>query len=214
MDLVDIFPAFGLRIECGPVTLRAVREADVPRICELVAGGIHDPDARPFIVAWNLDENQPLRSLQFYYSAWARLSADDWTLMLAVERDGVLVGIQDLFAKDFTILRSAETGSWLSRAAQGRGTGTLMRQAVLTFAFDHLGAVEMRSAAWADNPRSHRVSEKCGYASNGHRLAVREGERVREDQFVVTEENLVRPPYDLVVTGVEPFLAAVGLAER
>lgn len=212
MDLVDIFPAFGTRIECGPVMLRALREADVPRVSELVAQGIHAEGARPFIVPWNLDDNQPLRTLQYYFTTWGKLSADDWVLMFAVERDGVMVGVQDIAAKHFAILRSAVTGSWLSMPAQGRGTGTLMRQAVLAFGFDHLGAVEMRSAAWADNANSHRVSEKCGYASNGYRLGVREGQSVREDQFVVTKETFVRPPYDLVVTGLDPFLAAVGLS--
>ncbi len=212
MDLVDIFPAYGVRIECGPLTLRALRESDVPRICELVADGIHAEGERPFLLTWNLGDNQPLGSLQHYYAQWAGFSADSWSLMLVVERDGVIVGVQDVMAKDFPIVRCAETGSWLGLSSQGRGTGTLMRQAVLAFAFDHLGAVEMRSAAWADNPRSHRVSEKCGYVDNGYRLGVREGVCVREDQFLVTPERFVRPPYELVVSGLEPFLAAIGVA--
>lgn len=212
MDLVDIFPAYGVRIECGPLTLRALRESDVPAICELVAGGIHAEGERPFLLTWNLIDNQPLASLQHYYAEWAAFSVDSWTLMFVVERDGVIVGVQDLLAKDFPIVRRGGTGSWLGLSAQGRGTGTLMRQAVLAFAFDHLGAVEMRSAAWADNARSHRVSEKCGYVVNGYRLGVREGISVREDQFVVTPETFVRPPYEIVVSGLEPFLAAIGMA--
>ena len=122
-----------------------------------------------------------------------------------------MVGAQDMKAEKFTVVRHAETGSWLGLSHQGRGTGTLMRQAILSFAFDHLGAVEMRSGAWADNANSHRVSEKCGYVPNGYTLLDRQGTSVRQDNFVVTPETFVRPPYDVAVTGVEPFRRAIGL---
>lgn len=213
MDLVDIFPAFGIRIECGPVTLRAIRESDAPRIAELAAAGIHAEGARPFLRPWNVGDAQPLTSLQFYYRTWASLAPAGWTLMFAVERDGVVLGAQDLMTVDFPILRTAETGSWLGLAHQGRGTGTLMRQAILAFAFDHLGAIELRSTAWVDNPNSHRVSEKCGYVVAGSTWKVRENARVRQDDLVVTPETFVRPPHQVVVTGLDPFLAAVGLTE-
>lgn len=195
MELVDIFPAFGLRIECGPVTLRAMRESDVPRVAELVAEGVHAEGARPFLMPWNLSETQPLESLRFYYRTWVAFSPESWTALMAVERDGIMVGAQDMKTEKFAVLRHAETGSWLGLSHQGRGTGTLMRQAILSFAFDHLGAVEMRSGAWADNPNSHRVSEKCGYVMNGYQLLDRQGERVRHDDFVVTPETFIRPPY-------------------
>lgn len=211
MELIDIFPAFGLRIECGPVTLRPMRESDVPRVVELVAGGIHAEDAQPFLMPWNQSETQPLDSLQFYYRAWATFSPESWRLLMAVERDGVMVGAQDVQADKFRVVRHGETGSWLGLSHQGRGTGTLMRQAILAFTFDHLGAVEMRSGAWADNPNSHRVSEKCGYVPCGYRLLDRQGERVRQDDLVVTPETFNRPPYELVVTGVDAFRRAIGL---
>jgi len=211
MELVDIFPAFGLRIECGPVTLRAMRESDVPRVAELAAGGIHAEGAQPFLMPWNLSETQPLESLKFYYRTWAAFSPENWRALMAVERDGIMVGAQDMKAEKFAVLRHAETGSWLGLSHQSRGTGTLMRQAILSFAFDHLGAVEMRSGAWADNPNSHRVSEKCGYIMNGYQLLDREGERVRQDDFVVTTEVFIRPPYEVVVTGAEAFRRAIGL---
>ena len=211
MELVDIFPAFGLQIACGPVTLRAMRESDVPRVAELAAEGIHPEGARPFLLPWNLSETQPLESLRFYYRSWADFSPEAWTLLVAVERDGVMVGAQDMKAEKYGVLRHAETGSWLGLSHQGRGTGTLMRQAILSFAFDHLGAVEMRSGAWADNPNSHRVSEKCGYVANGYQLLDRQGERVRQDNFVVTPETFNRPQYEVVVTGAEAFQRAIEL---
>ena len=66
MSVQETFPAFGLRIECGPLVMRPVRERDVPQINRLVAQGIHDETARPFLVPWNLGDNQPLESLQFF----------------------------------------------------------------------------------------------------------------------------------------------------
>jgi RimJ/RimL family protein N-acetyltransferase len=211
MELVDIFPAFGLRIECGPLTLRPVREPDAPRVAELVSQGVHAEEARPFGIPWNLSENQPLESLQFYYRAWGAFSPKAWMMLLAVERDGVMIGSQDMKTENYGVLRHAETGSWLALPYQGRGTGTLMRQAILSFAFDHLGAVEMRSSAWVDNATSHRVSEKCGYVTNGYRLLERDGVSVRHDDFVVTPQTFVRPPYEVVVTGLEAFRRAIGL---
>jgi hypothetical protein len=58
------------------------------------------------------------------------------------------------------------------------------------------------------------VSEKCGYVPNGYQLLDRQGERVRQDDFVVTPDTFVRPPYEVVVSGVEPFRRAVGLEPR
>ncbi len=211
MDLVDIFPAFGIRVECGPVTLRAIRESDAPRIADLAARRHPCRGCAAVPGPWNLGDDQPLASLQYYYRTWATLAPNAWTLMFAVERDGELVGAQDLMTVDFPVLRTGETGSWLCLPSQGRGTGTLMRQAILALAFDHLGAIEMRSTAWVDNPNSHRVSEKCGYVVAGSSWKVREDARVRQDDLVVTPETFVRPPYEVVVSGLDPFLEAVGL---
>jgi hypothetical protein len=55
------------------------------------------------------------------------------------------------------------------------------------------------------------VSDKCGYVPNGYLLLDRRGERVRQDEFVVTPETFIRPPYEVVVTGAEAFRRAIGL---
>ncbi|MDO5287033.1 MAG: GNAT family N-acetyltransferase [Actinomycetia bacterium] len=211
MTLEQIFPPFAVRISCGPVTLRALREQDAVRVAELAQAGIHAPDQRPFSFAWNLVDNQPWESLRFYYRAWAACSPQDWNLLLAVERDGQMVGCQDLLATDFATTRVIETGSWLGLAYQGQGTGTLMRQAAVAFGLDHLGAAEMRSAAWSDNPRSRRVSEKVGYQPNGYRVRARDGRPHRQDQFVVTPQTFVRPPYPVVVSGLAELRSFLGL---
>lgn len=209
--LEEIYPAFGVRVECGPVTLRPLRERDVPEIAALVADGIHPEDERPFLVPWNLGDYDPIDTLRFYYQTWAAFSPERWTIMFAVERDGVLVGVQDVMATDFPLTRSASSGSWLTRRHQGRGTGTLMRQAMLAFAFDALGALDMRSAAWVDNARSRRVSEKCGYLPDGTERRIRVGEPTVEVRLVVTPETFVRPRDPVFVTGAEPLRRALGI---
>jgi len=52
----------------------------------------------------------------------------------------------------------AVTGSWLGLAHQGKGYETEMRAAVLTYAFDHLGARVARSGRLERNAQSNGVS--------------------------------------------------------
>jgi hypothetical protein len=47
--------------------------------------------------------------------------------------------------------------------------------------------------------------------ANGYQLLDRQGESVRQDDFVVTPETFVRPPYEVVVSGVEAFRRAIGM---
>jgi hypothetical protein len=52
MDLVDLFPAFGLRLRAGPLELRAITDNDLPALCALAGEGIHPIDQMPFYVPW------------------------------------------------------------------------------------------------------------------------------------------------------------------
>ena len=89
------------------------------------------------------------------------------TLDLAVRVDGQLAGVQGFSTKDYLVVRTGETGSWLGATFQGRGLGTAMRQAMCALLFDHLDAEEVTSAAFTDNPASLAVSRKVGYTDNG-----------------------------------------------
>lgn len=60
LTLEEIFPPFGLRISCGPVTLRVLRDDDLPEVVELVRGGIQAPGLpMPFLLAWHQDPFAP-----------------------------------------------------------------------------------------------------------------------------------------------------------
>lgn len=118
MDIEEIFPPFGLRITCGPLELRCVREGDIQEVSELIVSGICDPDEYlPFLRRWAEDPPEliPANTMRFYWGTFATFQPDDWHLVLAVREHGRIVGVQDLTAKDFPITRSIETGSWLGR---------------------------------------------------------------------------------------------------
>lgn len=213
--LEQMFAPFGLRITCGPLALRSVREADVPDIADAInRHGIYD-DGRPFPFLDRWAENlgaHGLPTAQFYWRLWAGWSVSNWHLVLRVEHEGRLVGVQDVMARDFPDTRSLGTGSWLLRSEQGRGIGTLMRQAVCAFGFDELGAEQMTSSAFVGNAASQAVSRKVGYRENGVRRAraVDGGVRLTQD-FALSPDDFVRPPFPVECTGVEEFRRSIGL---
>ena len=84
--------------------------------------------------------------------------------------------------------------------------------AVLQFAFDHLGAVQARTTAWADNTASHRVSTKLGYRPDGTQRETRRGEATTVTRFLLSradfEQN--RPEWTIDVEGLSPCLPLLG----
>lgn len=106
-----------------------------------------------------------------------------------VSEDSTPGGFQDLFATHLPVTRAVETGSWLTRRAQGRGIGKEMRAAVLHLAFEGLGAVEAYSASFEDNPASQAVSRANGYEANGTVLYAREGSPARNVKWVLARER-------------------------
>ena len=213
MELAEIFPPFGLRVEAGPVVLRPITDELLPRLVELALAGIHDPASMPFSTPWTdaPATDQPLGFASFHWglrSGWTRAR---WNLEFAVEYDGALVGCQGFNTTSYLVTRTGETGSWLGREFQGRGIGTQMRQAICAFCFDHLDAAEITSGAFTDNPASLAVSRKVGYQPNGvRRMTRRPKEWALNQGFRLTPETFVRGP-DLRVSGVEAFRRFIGL---
>jgi RimJ/RimL family protein N-acetyltransferase len=124
--------------------------------------------------------------------AWGRRAESTptgWWLQLGVVRDGVVVGLQDVGAEQFAVRREVRTGSWLGRAHQGRGTGYRMRLAVLSLAFDHLGARTAATEAWKDNDASDAVSRKVGYVVDGEEVGTTRGERREGWRYRLTAER-------------------------
>jgi RimJ/RimL family protein N-acetyltransferase len=208
------WPLFGLRVVTPRLELRYVDDDLARELAELAIEGIHPPDAMPFSVPWSRQEPEVMR-VEFPKHHWGRratFSEDDWALTMAVLVDGEPVGVQDAFAKQFTVTRQFETGSWLGRRHQGRGIGTEMRSAILHLGFEGLGADRAVTGAWEDNPASQAVTRKLGYADNGWDLLAREGSQARMLRFAMTrDEWLPRSRDDIVIEGLEPCLPLLGL---
>ena len=193
--LSEIWPPYGVRLTENDMTLTVATDDDLPGLVELVLGGIHPPDKMPFLMPWTLEDPRlvPASTVRYHSRIRAEFTPEKFDLMFAVRVDGELVGIQAFETQDFKVTRSGETGSWLGMVHQGRGIGTRMRRAVCAFAFDHLGAVEVTSGAFLDNPASRAVSRKVGYQPNGlARMKRREGELAINQRLVLTPDTFVR----------------------
>jgi len=213
--LREIWPVFGLRLRSGPLELTAIRDDDIPALVALAEDGIHDPDSMPFYYPWTDAPKEDLgRNMAVHY--WRSRSSftpDRWSLELVVRRGGQVVGVQGFGADNYLVTRTGETGSWLGLEHQGRGVGTLMRQTLCAFLFDHLGAKEITSGAFLDNPASLAVSRKVGYSPNGQtREKRRDGELVVCQRLVLRPEDLVRSDHELEVEGVVALHQLIGLA--
>lgn len=142
--------------------------------------------------------------------AW---SPDDWSLGFMVIRNGEPVGVQDVHATDFLLLRSVSTGSWLGLAHQGQGIGREMRAAVLHLAFAGLNTLLATSAAFLDNPSSAAVSRSLRYEDDGYEFRAPRGKAAIVQRFRLTRDRweAIRRE-DITIEGLEPCLELFGLA--
>jgi RimJ/RimL family protein N-acetyltransferase len=209
--LDELWPPFALRVTCGPLELRALRDDDLPAAVALAHRGVHPPEEMPFLHPWTDARGAELDRtfLQHHWRTRVELTPQAWALDLGVWYDGTLVGCQGVRTRDFPVTRTGTTGSWLGAEHQGQGIGTLMRQAICVLALDHLGFAEVRSEAFEDNPASLAVSRKVGYVRDGTERLVRQGLVATNVRLTLSPDALVRPPYDVEVRGAEAFLELV-----
>ena len=209
---VDLEPLFGLRLTTPRLDLRPGRDDDVRALGELARRGIHPPEEMPFGVAWSDRISEPGFAEEFaayHADGLASWSHEAWRLDLLVWEGGCLVGTQTRRGVRFASERVVDTGSWLGRAAQGRGLGTEMRAAVLELAFDGLGAAAATSGWLEGNRTSARVSEKLGYREIGvSEMSPRGDPVVHHD--VRLERADWRPPVPVEIAGLEPCLVLFG----
>ncbi|MGH3506220.1 MAG: GNAT family N-acetyltransferase [Nocardioidaceae bacterium] len=212
-DIGEVWPLFGLRVTCGPLELRPLRDEHLAELVEVARAGVHDPVSMPFLHPWtDAPEDQlTLNVVQYHWRKRAEFSKERWSLELGVHWDGRLVGTQGVTTEDFLITRTGETGSWLGLVHQGQGIGTLIRQAICTLCFDHLGFEQVTSGAFVDNPASLAVSRKVGYVANGQGRLKRREEMALHQYLVLTPEALVRPEQPVHVEGVDGVRRLVGL---
>lgn len=211
--VTELLPLLGLRLRAGPLELRGVTDVDLPQLCDLATHSIHPDDQMPFSVPWSVGPPSAIaaRVAAYHWRCRGGWSPEQWSMQLGVWHEGVLVGCQGMQAVDYLVTGTASTGSWLGRSHQGKGIGTAMRQVICAFAFDHLGAVAVNSAALSDNLASQVVSRKVGYQDNGEqRTRLGDGLAV-ERHYRLRAEDLVRYEHPLVLEGLEPLRRSIGL---
>lgn len=214
MDLADVWPLFALEIETPRLTLRPVRDIDLPGLSQAALDGIHDDERMPFGYPWTDAPAAQLPSnlAQYQWSLRNRVSPQNWIIAFAVLHEGDVIGAQDLAAHGFADRRTVNTGSWLTRSVHGRGLGTEMRAALLAFAFDVLGAEWAESSAATWNHASLSVSQKLGYRLNGvTRVAPRIGQPADEQRVRLAKEEFIRPDWPVVVRGEDHALGQLGI---
>lgn len=207
------WPLLDLRIRTPRLELRVPSDDDLIELARLAAQGVHPESSTPFTIHWTDQPSPELeRSLmQWHWRARAEWSPVRWRLGFGVLEEGRMVGTQDVYAEDFPILRTVETGSWLGREHQGRGIGKEMRAAVLDLAFAGLAAIIARSGAFADNAASLAVSRAMGYVIDGEDLTLRRGTASRHLRLRLERDEWQRRRRDdIVIEGLEPCLPILG----
>ena len=202
--LATLHPPFGLVLRAGDLTLRPLTDADLPEYAELLRRPIFEDPQSPAMFHWYRAEpdTRVRNALSFQWQLRSTFSPEKWTLPLGIWTDGRLIGCQDVSAQRFAERRTVSSGSWLTLDAHGQGYGTLMRQAMLVLAFDHLGAQRAESAAAIGNRPSFGVSHACGYREDGTHMSTLPGHAVLEQRFLVTPETFRRPHAPVEVEGV------------
>lgn len=126
------------------------------------------------------------------------------------------MGAITLRANDFPVVREVTTASWLGLPHHGRGLGTEARAAVLTLAFDHLGAEAALSEVFQDNAGSQGVSRKLGYEKDGISRDARGDEVLVSDRLRLTRDRWEsrqqsRPWPECRVEGLEACRSSFGV---
>lgn len=216
-SLAELWPPFALTLATPRLTLRPIRDEDIPAIVAAAMSGIHPAEVMPFSNPWTQagPEELPANSARHIWATRAESTKDKWSLQLGVWHGDDLIGCQDVGATSFADLKTVTSGSWLRQSAQGQGFGKEMRAAVLIYAFDWLQAEVAESEAAAWNGASLGVSRSLGYELNGVFRHAWKPHEVTDVQYVrLTPGNFKRPDWSLVVEGSDATARHFGIEPR
>jgi RimJ/RimL family protein N-acetyltransferase len=212
--LADLWPQFGITVGTSRLQLRLPREEELAQLADLAGRGVHPPGERPFLTSWT-DGTHADRARFVLREHWRQLATWEvhaWSLGFGVFRAGEPIGVVELRAENFPVVRQVYTSSWLGLAYHGQGYGTEARIGLLTLAFEHLGAEAALSEAFQDNHASQGVSRKLGYQPDGISVDARGDEAVVSDRLRLTRQRWQEQPRPAVtVTGVDACRPAFGL---
>lgn len=191
--LSDLWPTLKLRLGTPRLTLRIPDSDELSALAELAARGVHRDGERPFLTPWTegTPEDRAEYVLRNYWGCLAEWDSANWYLSLGVfpTKGGGPIGSVTLRARDFAVTREVGTSSWLGLEHQGQGYGTEARTALLSLAFDHLGATDAVTEVFQDNHASQGVSRRLGYQHDGVSRDPRDGEVLVSDRLRLTAER-------------------------
>ncbi|HEX6681882.1 MAG TPA: GNAT family N-acetyltransferase [Candidatus Limnocylindrales bacterium] len=133
--LIDHWPLLGLKLTTPRLELRLPTGDELAALAELAARGVHRPGETPFLTPWtDLPPAQRARDVvQGHWGDCGDWKPEDWSLGLVVFEDRKPLGVQNMRARDFPVLREVASSSWLGLDHHGRGIGTEMRQRQMSF---------------------------------------------------------------------------------
>ncbi|MDA0632839.1 GNAT family protein [Nonomuraea sp. MCN248] len=206
------WPFFRLSITTPRLELRYPSLEDLDELADRAVEGIHEAGVMPFVFPWSeaAPAERARSTVQYHFRQWGELSPARWSLDFVVVFEGQVVGMQELSAQDFTVLREVASGSWLGLRFQGRGIGTEMRSAVLHLAFAGLGAAYATTGAFEDNHSSIAVTRKLGYHEDGIALHRRQGGPAVTRNFRLPRDDWA-PVEGIEIHHLGPCLPLLGL---
>lgn len=199
----SFWPLFDLTITGPTLAFRYPRDEDLAPLARIVDDIRRQPGLEWFWVPLNgADGGLPsqTRAAQQIWSWRASWTPVDWILPLVALRDSEVVGLIEVSARDFSILRTAELGLWIDPAQQRRGYGKETAAAGLSFVFHVLDADEARWGAPSDNPASLALARSLGFLDNGVTRVSIAGRRIDEELFRLPRtlwQQSPRPSFDV-----------------
>lgn len=207
--LNDYWPLAQLTLSTKHLELRVPNDDELSVLAQVAASGVHEPGEHPFLTPWTdlPPRERALHVLQQHWSRRGMWCAEDWALEMGVFRGDQPVGMVTLKARNFSVLREVKTESWLGLEFHRQGIGTEARTALLSLAFEGLGAVAALTEVFQDNVGSQGVSRKLGYLHDGISRDVLAGRAVVSDRLRLDVSDWVpTDPAYLVVTGLAKAL--------
>lgn len=139
-------------------SIRPARENDLPALTEIYNAAVTGTTFTGHLAPLTTEERRP----------WWEAHLDPRYPILAAETGGEILGYACLSAWAAVPLyeRTVESSLYLAPAAQGRGLGTRLMQALLAEG-RRLGHHVVISRIWAQNGASIAMCRKCGYEETG-----------------------------------------------
>ncbi len=180
-----------LIIETERLLIRPLRTGDAPAV--QVAKEEAWPELQMWM-NWAYDDMKPLAALKDYIAS--RPPDNLWDAAIAFDRrDGgfaVMSGVHDKVEGG-----RFSTGYWAARAKRGMGYASETTNALIRYAFAHLGAQSVDICYYEGNTASRRVIDKLGFAythtvKGGHNRCS-DGTPLDVHHFVMTDPSVLPP---------------------